>query len=198
MARIGQAIVGAATCVLIYRIGFMLMGPLTGAPGGHVTRAVSAAHLFGGRPVRRLLVDVLLCAVRLLGGVDFAEPRPPLAGDVLRDQPRPHDPDPRDIPDLLPCVCAAWFYAGRWPWRRTRCRMCHPLSGLRAQDHAVDGTKLQRVRASHARQHRVLHDALAREQRARQRRSRRSTPDLVQRVVAGPARRQPPEAEQIA
>jgi 4-amino-4-deoxy-L-arabinose transferase-like glycosyltransferase len=119
IARIGQAIVGAATCVLIYRIGFMLMGPLTGALAGMLL-ALYPPHIYLAGV---LYVDCWLtffCALSVYLAALTLQNRGHLGLAMLCGISLGLTTLTRaTFLTYIPCVCAAWLYAGRWPWRRS-------------------------------------------------------------------------------
>ncbi len=125
-ARIGQSLVGALTCVLLYRIGTRVAGRTAGVVAGAVL-AVYLPHIYlsGVFYVECLFTFFIalsvLLAITAAGG---AHPyRWALACGIscgLAVLTRPV------FTAVVPALCAAWIYAG-WPaWRRhlAACAVC--------------------------------------------------------------------------
>jgi 4-amino-4-deoxy-L-arabinose transferase-like glycosyltransferase len=118
IARIGQAILGALTCVFIYRIGLVLTDPLTGVLSG-LLLALYPPHIYLAGV---LYVDCWLtffCAVSVYLAALTLKTRGQLRLALLCGVSLGLTALTRAafLP-YIPCVCAAWMYGGRWGWRR--------------------------------------------------------------------------------
>jgi 4-amino-4-deoxy-L-arabinose transferase-like glycosyltransferase len=119
VARIGQSLIGALTCVLLYRIAAMLVGPAVGILSG-LLLAIYPAHIYLAGV---LYVDSWLtffCALSVYLAAHTLRARGRLGLAFLTGVSLGFMALTRAMFMVyVPCVCVAWMYGGRWGWRRT-------------------------------------------------------------------------------
>ena len=129
IARIGQGIVGALTCVVLYRIGSLLISPAVGILGG-LLLAIYPPHIYLAGVLYvdswltffcALSVYLAVLVLRQRGNLGFAL----LTGISLGLMGLTR----ANFLVMLPCACAAWIYGGRWGWRRSGITCLTVLAG---------------------------------------------------------------------
>jgi 4-amino-4-deoxy-L-arabinose transferase-like glycosyltransferase len=114
--RLGQALVGAATCVLLAEVG-ALVAPAVATVAG-VLLAVYPAHVYLAGVFYVDCIQTFLCTWLLLVVLRGAERGRPLgrglAAGVLLGLAVLTRPI---VMAYLPCLCAFWLFATRRPWR---------------------------------------------------------------------------------
>jgi hypothetical protein len=118
VARIGQAILGAVTCVIIYRLGLLMFSPAVGILGG-LLLAVYPPHIY---LTGVFYVDCWLtffCALAVYLAALTLEARGALWLALLCGVSLGLTTLTRAaFLTCLPCVALAWIYGGRWGWKR--------------------------------------------------------------------------------
>jgi 4-amino-4-deoxy-L-arabinose transferase-like glycosyltransferase len=116
VARLGQALLGAGTCVLLFRIG-SLVAPEVGVLAG-LLLAFYPAHVYLAGVFYVDCVQTFLCTWLLYVVLRGAESRRPfvlglgaglLLGLAMLARPI--------VGAYLPCLCGVWLLADRRPWR---------------------------------------------------------------------------------
>ena len=117
IARVGQCLFGALTCVLVYRTATLLAGPSVGILSG-VLLALYPPHIFLSGVFYVECLAILLGSLSLYLAVRGAL-QPGIGGGILCGVACGGTVLTRPIFVLyLPCLCLAWLYAA-WPqWRR--------------------------------------------------------------------------------
>lgn len=126
VARIGQAIFGALTCVLLYRIGSRLFGSAAGQISG-LLLAIYPPHIYlaGVFYAEGLATFVFALSVYLAicsAGHDAPRPLSLLTGVALALTALTRSV----FAVCMPCVCIAWLCHSGTPWRKRvwACALC--------------------------------------------------------------------------
>src|SRR4029453_8191895 len=118
VARVGQAILGAVTCVIIYRVGLLMFAPAVGILSG-LLLAFYPPHIY---LTGVFYVDCWLtffCALALYLAPLTLEARGALWLALFCGVSLGFTTLTRAaFLTCLPCVALAWIYGGRWGWKR--------------------------------------------------------------------------------
>jgi len=121
-ARVGQAILGALTCVLLYKIGAHLAGPAAGWISG-LLLAIYPPHIYLAGVFYAECVATFLCALSVYLALRSVRPRAPLVLSLLTGVTLALTVLARSVFAIFaPWVCIAWLYGApkEWP-RRLAC-----------------------------------------------------------------------------